>query len=313
MRSPELTETEHEITVAAPADAVYRLLADVTNWPRIFPPTVHVERVDGDDAQERIRIWATADGAVRNWTSRRGLDADVRKIEFRQEISAHPVASMGGAWIVDPLPNGESRIRLLHDYRAVNDDPADLARITRAVDGNSQSELAALKTNVEFVSASAELTTSFSDSVQIAGAARAAYDFVNQADRWTDRLPHVASVRLDEPEPGIQTLEMETVAKDGSTHITKSHRVCLPVDKIAYKQVTLPPFMRLHTGCWTFTPNPDGVLVTSQHTVVLDRDHVTRMLGATSDFAAARRLVQESLSANSLATLDRAKTHVEAG
>jgi aromatase len=311
MRSPELTEVEHEITVSAPAEQVYRLLADVTNWPRIFPPTVHVERFEGDDTQERIRIWATADGGVRTWTSRRSLDAASRRITFRQEVSAHPVASMGGAWIIEPLPSGQSRIRLLHDYRAVDDDPDSLARIDRAVDGNSRSELAALKTNVEFATAAAELTFSFTDSVRIAGSAQAAYDFINDAGLWASRLPHVASVRLDESSLGIQELEMETRAKDGSTHTTKSYRVCLAPREIAYKQVTLPPFMRLHTGRWTFVPDGDGVVVSSQHTVVLDRDRVAGLLGPSPDLAHARRLVQESLSANSLTTLSYAKAHIE--
>ena len=36
-------EVEHEVTVRAPAAELYRYIADVENWPRLFPPTVHVE------------------------------------------------------------------------------------------------------------------------------------------------------------------------------------------------------------------------------------------------------------------------------
>ena len=58
---------------------------------------------------------------------------------------------MGGTWIIEPAGEGASRVRLLHDYRAVDDDPEGLAWIDQAVDRNSRSELAALKANVERV------------------------------------------------------------------------------------------------------------------------------------------------------------------
>ena len=47
-------EVEHEITVRAPAAEVYRLIADVENWPRIFPPTVHVDQVERSGNEERM-------------------------------------------------------------------------------------------------------------------------------------------------------------------------------------------------------------------------------------------------------------------
>ena len=45
------------------------------------------------------------------------------RISFRQEVSSPPVASMGGTWIVEAITADESRVRLLHDFRAVDDDP----------------------------------------------------------------------------------------------------------------------------------------------------------------------------------------------
>lgn len=304
-------EVEHEITVQAPAAEVYRLIAEVENWPRIFPPTVYVDHVERGDREERIRIWATANGEVKNWTSRRTLDPEELRITFRQEVSAPPVASMGGTWIIEPLADGASRIRLLHDYRAVDDDPESLKWIDEAVDRNSRSELAALKTNVELAHAAAEVTFSFEDTVQIDGSAKDVYDFVNEADRWEERLPHVASVRLDEVSPGLQVLEMDTRAKDGSTHTTKSYRVCFPHHRIAYKQVTLPALMTLHTGYWTFTENEDGVAASSQHTVVLNTENITRILGPEAGVAEAREYVRTALSTNSRATLGYAKNHAE--
>ncbi|WP_424893583.1 aromatase/cyclase [Streptomyces sp. XH2] len=311
MSQTGLREVEHEITISAPAAAVYRLIADVANWPRIFPPTIYVDHVEKGESTERIRIWATANGEAKNWTSRRTLDEKALTITFRQEVSTPPVASMGGTWIIEALDEATSRVRLLHDYRAVDDDPEGLAWIDEAVDRNSRSELAALKTNVELAHAAEEVTFSFEDTVQINGSAKDVYDFINEAHLWSERLPHVATVRLEEDTPGLQTLEMDTRAKDGSTHTTKSFRVTFPSHKIAYKQVTLPALMTLHTGYWTFAENEDGVAASSQHTVVLNTENITKILGPDAGVAEAREYVHTALSTNSRATLGHAKAYAE--
>ncbi|MFD7527329.1 aromatase/cyclase [Streptomyces sp. NPDC059849] len=304
-------EVEHEITVGAPAPAVYRLLAEVANWPRIFPPTIHVDQVERSGDEERIRIWATAGDEAKNWTSRRTLDPDGLRITFRQETSAPPVAAMGGAWIIEPLGERNSRVRLLHDYRAVDDDPAGLAWIDNAVDRNSRSELAALRTNVEAAHVAEDLTFSFTDSVTVAGGAKDLFDFVNEAGRWAERLPHVASVRLTEDTPGLQTLEMDTRAKDGSTHTTKSYRVTFPHHRIAYKQVTLPALLTLHTGIWTFEETEDGTVASSRHTVTIDPGNIAAVLGPGATTDDARKYVHTALSTNSLATLGHARAYAE--
>ncbi|MDJ1134992.1 aromatase/cyclase [Streptomyces iconiensis] len=306
-------EVEHEIDITAPADTVYRLLAEVTNWPRIFPPTLHVDHLERGATTERIRIWATANGQAKNWTSHRELDPGTRRIGFRQEVTSPPVAAMGGTWIIEEPAPGTSRVRLLHHYRAVGDDPAKLEWIDRAVDENSRSELAALKVNVEKAHAAEEMTFSFEDSVTVAGSAKDVYDFINDAHLWDQRLPHVARVSCEEDIPGLQTLEMDTRAKDGTTHTTKSYRVCFPHHTIAYKQVTLPALMTLHTGRWTFHEENGLVTAVSQHTVTLNADNIGKVLGEGATTAEARRYVHTALSTNSRATLGHAKDFAEAG
>ncbi|WP_050373390.1 aromatase/cyclase [Streptomyces acidiscabies] len=96
---------------------VYGLVESVTSRPQVFPPTIHVERLEYTQSSERIRIWATARGEVKSWTSRRELDPRGLRITFRQEVSA----SMGGAWVIEPLADDACRVRLLHDYRALDD------------------------------------------------------------------------------------------------------------------------------------------------------------------------------------------------
>jgi aromatase len=250
---------------------------------------------------------------VKNWTSRRALDPGDLRIEFRQEVSAPPVASMGGTWLMEPVSAAECRVRLLHDYRAIDDDPDSLLWIEQAVDSNSRSELAALKANAELDDGSPEgRLFSFADTVRINGSAQDAYDFLNEAQLWEERVPHVTRVDLQENTPGLQILEMDTRAIDGTTHTTKSVRVCFPHSKIVYKQVTLPPLMSLHNGCWSLAEDGDGVLVTSEHTVVINTANIEKVLGAAAGIPEAREFVKKALSANSQATLGHAREHAEA-
>ncbi|MDA2809090.1 aromatase/cyclase [Nocardiopsis sp. RSe5-2] len=317
MADDRAREVEHRTTVEAPADRVYDLIAQVENWPRLFPPTVHVDHVErgdtgADTAEERIRIWATAGGEVKNWTSRRELDRTRRRIRFRQEVSSHPVASMGGTWIIEPVTEGRCRVRLLHDYRAVDDDPGHLAWIDQAVDRNSTAELEALRTSAERAAGSPETVLSFEDTVEIAGSAKDVYDFLNEAQHWKERLPHVAEVRLTEETPGLQVLRMDTRTKDGSTHTTESVRVCFPHRFIVYKQLVLPALMHLHTGYWELTEHDRGTTATAQHTVVIATDRITGVLGEGAGLEQARTFVRNALGGNSTATLGHAKAYAEA-
>lgn len=304
---PDQHEVEHTITVAAPAKEVYRLIADVTNWPQLFPPTVHVEYLDRGETTERLQIWATANGAAKSWTSRRELWEEDLRIEFRQERSAPPVGAMGGTWLIEEAASAECRVRLFHDYRAIDDDPASAEWIAQAVDRNSRAELAALKANAELAVRRSELVMTFEDTVPLEGPARAAYDFVNEAQLWRQRLPHVARVELHEDTPGLQLLEMDTRTKDGATHTTKSVRVTFPPERIAYKQVVVPALMTVHTGLWTFT---DGS-ASSRHTVVLNEENITSVLGPDAGVEQARTFVRNALSANSLATLELARDYAK--
>jgi aromatase len=323
MADGKLREVEHHITVATPPAEVYRLIAEVENWPQVFPPTVYAESDELSRGEERIRIWATANGEAKHWTSRRTLDPVGLRIEFGQEISSDPVASMGGTWIIEPLGEEESRVRLLHHYRAVDDDPEKLSWIDRAVDTNSRSELDALKRNAELLVSAGQAADetgellspvlSFEDSVRIDGSVKDVYDFLNEAQLWTDRLPHVTRVRLTESVPGLQVLNMDTLTKSGESHTTESIRVCLPHLRIAYKQTTLPPLMLLHTGQWRLSENDDGTTTAvSHHTVVINTERITALLGPEADLARARTFIRDALGNNSRATLALATRFAEA-
>lgn len=309
MTTSAVRDTEHRVDVGAPAGRVYALLADVGKWPETFPPTVHAECLEKNGNSELIRIWATANGTAKTWTSRRQHDPERMIIGFRQERSQHPVGGMGGRWVVQPVSGSECRVLLLHDFYAVSDDPADLDWISQAVGKNSVAELRALK-------AAAELTGpepfTFEDTVEVDGSAIDVYDFLNEAQLWSERLPHVARVSLEEETSGLQILEMDTRTTDGSVHTTKSVRVCQPHGTIVYKQTVLPPLMALHTGRWLIQARDrGGVFVTSRHTVRINAARVPDLLGPDADVLSAQEIVRKALSANSLITLRAAKAYAE--
>ncbi|WP_329564294.1 aromatase/cyclase [Kitasatospora sp. NBC_01266] len=308
--------TRHRITVAAAPERVFGLIADAASWPQVFGPTVHAEVGEEDSTEQLLRIWAFANGEVRHWTSRRSLDPARHRIGFRQLVSSPPVARMGGAWQVTAVEGG-SEVVLLHDYAAVADDPDAVRWIEQAIDRNSTAELRALAaaaTAPEDGAADA-LRFSFSDSVRIDGAAADVFDFLDRADQWPSRLPHVARLELSE-RAGVQYLEMDTRAPDGSVHTTGSVRLPF-ADRgtIVYKQVKASPVLAAHTGRWVVGPDPDGgpgLLATSWHAVTLDRAGIAELLGPAATVPQARERVRQALGTNSATTLRHAKEFAEA-
>ncbi|GAA2879355.1 actinorhodin polyketide synthase bifunctional cyclase/dehydratase [Actinoplanes cyaneus] len=303
--------TRHTLTVAAPADTLYALVADVTRWPVIFEPTVHVRLLEHDGHSERFQIWATTNGEVKTWTSRRTLDPRARTITFAQERSQAPIGSMGGAWHFREVPGG-TEIVLDHDFTAVGDDPAALDWITRAVDHNSPVELAALGRVAQGGHPIDDLVFTFEDLVRLPGAAADAYEFVNRSDLWPDRLPHVSRVTLREEPPGVQDMEMDTVTADGSAHTTRSIRLCFPAEQIVYKQLVPPALLTGHSGSWEFHTGVEGTVVIARHTVAINPATITTVLGPSATVADARRFLRDALGANSRATLTHAGAYAGA-
>ena len=132
------------------------------------------------------------------------------------------------------------------------------------------------------------------------------------AQLWSERLPHVGRVSLEEETPGLQILEMDTSTKDGSVHTTRSVRVCRPYTSIVYKQVVVPALMTLHTGRWLIEEREGaGVSVTSRHTVRVNTARIADVLGAGADVLTAQETVRKALSGNSSTTLHAAKAYAE--
>ncbi|MBB5158012.1 aromatase/cyclase [Saccharopolyspora phatthalungensis] len=308
---PTTHHQQHTTVVAAAADVLYALIADATRWPVLLGPTVHVEREADHGDRETLRLWATANDSVRTWTSERVKDPDELKIVFRQLSSPAPLASMGGQWRLERISDQETRAVLDHDFSVAGDRPEDVEWFRTAVDRNSTAELAAMKRLAENWELQDELTMSFADSVHIGAPAEAVFAYLDEAEKWPERIPHVGRLDLTEPEPGLQVMEMDTTTADGSTHTTRSVRVCFPTNRIVYKQIETPELMRAHTGSWSLAQTAGGVVVTAEHTVVIEPLAVTKVLGQDATLATARTFIRKALGRNSTTTLQCAKAFTE--
>ncbi|MFF4083776.1 aromatase/cyclase [Streptomyces sp. NPDC001777] len=312
MSGERVHRTTHSVEVAAPAGVVYGMISNAVQWPLFFPPNVHVERLEFDGRDERLRMWAVANGQVRSWLSRRVQDPEARRIDFRQQHPQAPVETMNGSWTVQERSGGTSLLTLLHDFTVIDDRPEDVSWTERAVDTNSTAELTQLKRLAERWTRLDELVLSFEDAVRVKGPAELVYDFLYRVGDWPELVPHVARLDLTEDAPGVQVMAMDTRTADGATHTTESVRICFPhAGRIVYKQTRTPALMEAHTGEWSVLPDESGVTVISQHNVVLREEAVERVLGEGADLARARRYVREALGRNSTATLNLAKRHAE--
>lgn len=304
--------TEHRRVIAAPAPVVYELVADVTLWPVVFGPTVHVHHLRRAPAEERFELWATVNGEVSQWTSRRTLDAERMRVAFAREVSRPPIARMGGEWRIRALPDGRTEAVLLHHFTPAEDTRDAVRWIESALDANSDAELGRLAQVAEPLAARglslADVAFSFTDTRRLDGDPAAAYAFLERAELWPERLPHVARVRLDEPSPGIQRLEMDTETGDGEPHTTSSLRVCRRPEWISYKQQLTPRLLLGHSGLWTVGRDDEGrAVLSSRHTVLLDPEAVAGADGAARAAAATTRdRIRQALGHNSAITMAHA-------
>ncbi len=293
----------HVVDISAPAPEIFDLIVDVNRWPVIFGPTVHVETEDASSTQQVLRIWATANGDLRNWTSIRNVDPDTMTVKFRQVESPPILSSMSGSWTVEDTDAG-SRVTLDHTWTLADDSAADAQTVFTAVDNNSRRELEALRTALD---SGAVVAHDFSESVTFTGRPEEVLEFIWDGARWPDRLPHVEAVDLTTFGNDAQLLRMVTAGAGGS-HTTESYRV-RRASSIAYKQTTLPAGLIAHAGRWTVDPadTPDTWTLTSWHGVLLDvaacRDLLQRPAANPDELKAK---VQQSLAANSMTTMRHA-------
>jgi C7-C12 aromatase (ARO/CYC) len=303
--------TSASCAVNAPADAVFAVLAEVEKWPQFFPSMAHTEYLERTDTSDRVEYWAvTPEETVRHWIAARELDRDAGRITFTQEGAVGPFARLGGVWQVTATGPGTSLVESTHQYTLTDDDPAVAERAKADLERNSGRQFAVIKDTAERREELTGLVISFTDDLYIAGAIEDCYAILYEADKWPSRFPHVTSLEMTEDTPNFQFFDMGTKSADGSTHQTRSVRICLPYRKIVYKQMKTPPLLAAHTGHWGFTETPEGVIAQTRHTATIKPD-MLHVLGEGTTLADARRYLRKVLSANSMANLQYTKDYAE--
>jgi C7-C12 aromatase (ARO/CYC) len=292
-------------TVAAPAQLVFGLVAEVQNWYQFHRPSVHAEPAGRQEGVECFRHWwVTDDHTVRTWRGQWRFYRAAGRISYEFDPPEPGAAGLRGCWAFRPVSDSTTEV-------VVEQDPWREG----AYDA-SRAELD-LRELLESVASAAEhdeerrdLVVDFEDPLFAAGSLNDAYAYLYEADKWPERIPHVSRLLLREDVPNIQFFDMDTAAPDGSAHTTRSVRICLPGDKIVYKQIKLPALLEGHSGHWKFTPTREGFVLAARHTATIKHSALS-ILGPQTSVLDARKYVRRVLSANSMSNLRLAKAYAE--
>ncbi|MEU8654485.1 SRPBCC family protein [Streptomyces sp. NPDC048737] len=304
--------------VDAPAGVLYGLIADALRWPVFLPPTVHVEQLEFDGGSERLRMWVTANGEIRSWTTRRVLDPVAHRVDFRQEVLPRPVTSMGGSWTVEPRGPGKSLVTLRNDFAVTDNVRADVDWVKRATAANTRAALANLRQLAERWHRLDALVLSFEESVRIDAAVEPVYDFLHRFGDRADAVPGATRIHVSERAPGVQLMTVELPGTDGTTRTTESVRIGFPhAGRIVYKDVRdteQPALLAARTGEWSVEPDAwgAGVTLVARHHAVLDEDGVRERYGDGAEAVrVAREALRSRLARQSVAALRLAREHAE--
>lgn len=264
----------HSAEVAAPAEAVYALLANAVRGPLYSPQVLHVERMDADGDRERLRLWEQSGGGVRCSLWARVAHPGERRIEFWRLRGEAPFTSMAGQWTVEERPGGRSVVSVLHEFTVAGDpEGAEAARAALAVEDSARSALRGVRRIAQGSGGSRQRVLTFQESLRVEGPGEVVYDFLYRAADWAGRVPQVRHVEVSEVSPGIQAVNYRLRLPDRTERATNSLRLCFPhAGRIVYKQTTPWAPVAAHTGEWSVLPDEHGVRVIAEHTVLLDED-----------------------------------------
>jgi C7-C12 aromatase (ARO/CYC) len=292
------------VSVTAPAELVFDLVAGLQNWSQFHGPSVHAEPLGRrDGAEEFQHWWVIDDRTVRTWRARWRFDREALRIGYEYDPAEPAAAARRGEWTFHRLSDTATEVRVEQETTG---DPSDVASADREL----RELLTCVQDAAEHHEERQDLVVDFEDPLFVAGAIDDAYAYLYEADKWPDRIPHVSRLVLEERVPNIQFFDMDTTTPDGSAHTTRSVRICLPGDKIVYKQIQLPKLLTGHTGHWKFTPTREGFVLGARHTAII-KPSALSILGEGTSVLDARKYLRRVLSANSMGNLRLSKAFAE--
>ena len=302
---------ERSAIIAAPPDVIYDIAADQATWPQFHRPAVHAEVLERGQNGTLVQHWAvTGPSTVRTWQARWQWDPAQHRMAFEHTDPPPPLQMLRGEWSAKLLPDGSTRVTLWHEFAVEASEAEKAPFIAKEMASNVQGLLDTVRDTAQRRAQLESLVISFEDSLFIAGSVKDAYAYLYEADKWPDRIPHVSRLALEETTPNVQFFDMDTKTPDGAAHTTRSVRICLPHRLIVYKQTILPGLLDAHTGHWSFTETPEGVIASARHTATI-KPSALHLLGAGTTVNDARKYLRRVLSANSLGNLRLAKEFAE--
>lgn len=304
MSHPTKDTVRHTVKVAAPAELVFDLVAGLRNWSQFHGPSVHVEPLGTRDGTELVRHWWVIDDhTVRTWQARWRFDREQLRIGYEYEPDEPGAAPASQTeWTFVAVSDSATEVRVEQSAAGVDEVPIAGRELQELLDSVVDAAERAEERH--------DLVVDFEDPLFVAGSIEDAYAYLYEADKWPERIPHVSRLVLEENVPNIQFFDMDTRTPDGSAHTTRSVRICLPGDKIVYKQIHLPKLLDGHTGHWRFTPTREGFVLAARHTATI-KPSALSVLGAGTSVLDARKYLRRVLSANSMSNLRLAKTYAE--
>lgn len=108
--------TEHCVTIDAPVQYVYDVLADVEGYANLFPPTQSVTLLEQGADYQIARLVVDVSGQLQTWVTRRDMDATRKVIRYQQLETAPLVEHMGGEWRCFSLKEEQTQLVITHDF-----------------------------------------------------------------------------------------------------------------------------------------------------------------------------------------------------
>ncbi|WP_026316074.1 aromatase/cyclase [Actinokineospora enzanensis] len=215
-----MTDNTHELTVAAPAEDLFDLVADVERAPQWFPTHLHAEVISASVVERYV---LDGDG-VRSWQVSRELDRAALRIVFQHVTPKPPLTRMRGEWTFT-TEGAVTRVRVVHSLDVPADKAAILDKLLPDLDRNVPRQLAHLKQLGE-----------------------------NLARLRRDTVEATATRAFEGP---ASTLFERALASTEDTALWR--RVSLPERKIVVKRIAdLDEGVESLTGEYRLTARPDG-------------------------------------------------------
>jgi ribosome-associated toxin RatA of RatAB toxin-antitoxin module len=105
-------QTQTALLVQSDAPTMYRLAADVQDWPRLLPHYRRVTVLREEGARRLVEMRARRDLIPVGWTAEQRLFPDEPRITFRHVRGI--TSGMRVAWTFVPQPDGTLLVRIWH-------------------------------------------------------------------------------------------------------------------------------------------------------------------------------------------------------